>query len=310
MKYLLWTSICLSIPFSLNAGEVYRLSVKINQDKQNTKEETHTWYVEKREFRLKIDGQGRTVDYIFTGRSLLACLKVNDSNSINAVSIHKDLKKALESGLCIVAPINIMTSFFISPYHSISFVKTDESMKSTLKVEKFVSSGFNYAEKVSVPCEGHKRDFEFSFDVEKSDQIQITGKERACYVKANWRDSIWKEISRRLLQQPKAKDLRAKLKSQELQSLGILVNGEIEINQSEGKSKSPTSLKLFISLNKHEKSEIHARYFQKPESYQMVSTFQSAEKVLVNLNADKKEDDGNSVTAKQILRLFMFPVLP
>jgi hypothetical protein len=308
LKYIVLT-LGLTLSPQLFAGEVFQLNLNHEDSLSKKQEEKHTWYISGREFRLKIEGGGKVVDYIFTGRSLLACLKIIDANVVKGISIHKDLKKVMNSGLCIVAPINVMTSFLLSPLHSLSFVESDESMKSTVQIKKYTVSKAKATVHENIGCQRIKREFEYGYSSNAS--TKISGSSDACYTNTSWRKGLWREVSRRLLQQSQAKSLRTQLKTERIEKLGIPITGEIVIRQSTGSGKDiQSSLSTVkVTLKKHQKLTISQRYFKKPSSYQMISTFQSSDRVVAKLNISQKGSK-DEVDFGQILRIFIKPMVP
>ncbi|MDA9951134.1 hypothetical protein N9D31_01040 [Oligoflexaceae bacterium] len=295
--------LCLLQAANLFAGQVFQQTVHL--DKSNVSE-THTWYLSKKKFRLEISEDNRQVIYIFTGRSLLACLKGVNRNAKS--KIPPSWSAAIKNGVCLVAPVNLMTHFLISPLHMQFFLQTSESMQSQLTIEEYNTSSKESAEVSKIKCVNGERDYKFS-NVRASKTYSVTGGEKGCYLQTPWRKGLWREVSRRLLQQPKARETRQKLTKNKIGSLGLLLQGES--NFKESSSKSPWR-HYRIRMVKSESRKIPSGYFRKPSTFEMISTLQSKSGTVARLSKQDKTSESESdkdLGLDDLIRMFVQPLV-
>jgi hypothetical protein len=268
---------------------------------KDTLQEKHTWFIDATNFRLDADLPGRQASYIFNGKNLFACLRVTDVSVL--ANISKDaskFKERLQSGLCLAAPINIASSFYISPHNSISALDITESLQLTLNLDHFKSAPVaGTSASSATPCSQSKREYKYTyFAYLQNKDLTNVATESACLANdLNWRGSMWKQLSRTLLQQKQGRTLRTALDGQKVSEQGVEIakTGTYEI--LDGK-KSLRKIETTLSTQKVSKENRPDSIFAVPAGYEMIGSIKDRSAETVAAKSADTKDDAEAGTAK------------
>jgi len=283
------------------------LAIEVNVVQQNltsksgkdTLQEKHTWYIDSSNFRLDAELPGRQASYFFNGKNLFACLRVTDPSVLQSIS--KDatkFKERLQSGLCLAAPINISSSFFISPHNSISALDITESLQLTLNLDHFKSSPSAEAPtSTSTPCTQSKREYKYTYFayLQNKDLTNVATENTCIANELNWRSSMWKQLSRTLLQQKQGRSLRSALDGQKVSEQGVEVTKSGIYEIFDGK-KSLRKIETTLTTDKISKENKPDSIFAVPVGYEMIGSIK--DRTVETVAAKETEKETKDATDK------------
>ena len=272
-KHLVITAAALlsSAP-AARAGTVVTQSIEADFGK-GPERSTHVWSVDGPKFHLQIDGDHGTTQYIFNGKTLYACGKL-DEKQVDA--LYKDLgpaaRKALDSykeGACQVVPSNFMARFFLSPMASVESVDASDGLRVTLGVKDYKLEAQKPTRQVQgKDCEAFKRTYSVTRhgDDPKAAEASTVVEEEFCQSPAiSWRAGLWQEVAKAILRQPTGTPLIAELKKDHAALSGFVL--EASAKQSGGGKSGSFQLKTTSIKDE----EFAPKLFQTPKGFEVFS---------------------------------------
>lgn len=283
---------------ALFAGQTVEQAVKASLN-GTTHAATHTWSIDGEKFDLVVSSNGAERRFIFNGRVMYACGKLNAAQlkALGDISV-KDpgILKKFQSGVCQEVPSNFLVRFFLSPVSAIETIDLTDGLKLTIEIDDFQ---LNPAANKKI---GNSTLFGFSrsFTMKKSG-----GEGKATQsIKENFftndsleaRQNLWKEISKNLMRQPKGIELLKQLKKDRELVKGLIFESETTFETElagGGKISGTISVMTTNSIS----ADISGVRFKIPHDYEIFSPeslkllAESSQPVENKDASNKKKDD-------------------
>ncbi len=255
------------------AGTVITQSIETDFGK-GPERSIHVWSVDGPKFHLQIDGDRGTTQYIFNGKTLYACGKL-DAKQVDA--LYRDLspsaRKALDSykeGACQVVPSNFMARFFLSPMASVESVDASDGLRVTLGVKDYKLEMQKPARQVQgKDCEAFRRSYSVTRhgDDPKGAEASTAVQEEFCQSPAiTWRAGLWQEVAKAILRQPKGAALLIELKQDHEALSGFVLEASIKQSGAGGKTGS-----FLLKTTSIKDEEFAPKLFQTPKDFEVFS---------------------------------------
>lgn len=240
--------------------------------------ETHRanyqWFIDSDKFRLDISSNKGALSYIFNGKNFYACGKI-DQNTLEKMSNFsiKDLAliATIANGSCQAVPLNFMTRFFLSPAGAISTIDYSDGMKLTLSLEKYEFTQTGTGQSLASKCKKIDRNFSLEKNIEDNSKQTQSVKEASCISNSiDWRQSIWKQISRSLIRQPETRSLQRDLKKDLNNVEGMVLDSKETFSKTnkEGKPISG-SRKISTKMVKYN-SKVASKNYSIPAGFAVI----------------------------------------
>ena len=258
-------------------------------------EETHEWILTPRKFRLNVRNSSRQVDYIFNGRTFVACLKVHDPQILKHrdFETNKAVLKNIKTGICLQTPINVVASFFLSPHNFVSALDVTDSLQLRLELQEYLKSNAKPAIAEN-SCKSQKRNFNYKYFAYLNEKyLTNVVNESGCFRSdMNWRQPLWKQLSRTLLQQKTGRTLRNFIMKNKIHEEGLATSKQGTYHIRDGK-KTIRTISLNLKTEKVITAKDTRRDFTTPAEYQF---YQSTENITIASSDEpqKRETQGNA----------------
>lgn len=269
---LLIISLLLFISKPLFAGQVVEQTVKVSLNGA-THTAVHTWSIEAEKFDLEVKANGSDRRFIFNGRVMYACGKL-DAGQLKALGdINVKDAKALskfQSGVCQEVPSNFLVRFFLSPVSAIETIDLTDGLKLTIEIDDFQLNPAKSKKIGSATVSGFNR----SFTMKKSG----TDGKATQTIKENFftsgsleaRQNLWKELSKNLMRQPNGIDLLKQLKKDRELVKGLILESNTEFStELAGGGKNLGTIE--VTTTKSYSAAVSSIKFKIPNSYEVFS---------------------------------------
>jgi hypothetical protein len=292
-KHHLWNAgvgLLLALPATTGfSGYVITQTVETAGDGGGDKAQSkHVWSVDDGKFVLSISGGTGTTKYVFNGKTLYACGELDPKQT---ESLKKSLtaagKKQLDSyktGACQVVPSNFMARFFLSPMSSVESVDVTDGLRLTMAVQDYKIVPKDGKKKLLAhDCSGFQRSYTVvrTGDAGGKAPPPTVVSETFCQAPLSWRKSLWSEVAKSVLRQPKGRDLMQQLKKDQSQLGGFTLEAE----GSQGVAANRTHFKLkTVSIVE---AELSPKTFQTPFGFTIFSPENLELLAAANANAAK-----------------------
>ncbi len=259
-----------------HAGTRVQQTVTMQVDQQKITEK-HEWLLDAEQFRLQVSQPGREIHYIFNGQTFQACIRAPDAAHFTQPDGKKANAKildALKSGVCVPAPINVVTSFYLSPHNFVSALDITDSLQLRLKLKEL--SHVDGAKQTILGRECIKRESKMQYEYFaylSGHDLQNQAIEAGCVAAdLTWRRGLWRQLSRMLLQQKSGRELRQSLMEKKLEDEGLSLTKEASF-QIQDTGKKQRQVELSVATDKIEPSKFVSKDFAAPHGYQIQTHF-------------------------------------
>jgi hypothetical protein len=280
-----------------------------------TFDEKHTWFIEGKKFRLDSKIKGRISSFIFNNRNLFACIKADNNETASKMSVNSNNKNLIErfiKGVCIPVPINVATSFLISPHNTVNALDVTESLELRIKLKRYKS----LIPKIKGPtlsngnCKIRNRKYELNYYSYNSKKyLKNSVSESYCQDDSiNWRSGLWRQLSRIMLQQKSGPVFRKQLQKHKIPSLGFALEKTGQYAVFDGKKKIYNS-SVQLGTTSRTTTPSNPKMFALPSGFEVISTTKS--KVASNAKKPKVQQQDDVVEQEEsqlipaILRTFL-----
>jgi hypothetical protein len=253
------------------AGTIVEQSVQTQLGNESA-DSKYSWSIEGDQFNLKIVSADRETVYLFNGKNLYVCSKLDtkqlallDKNKVKRPELVEKLKK----GACQVAQSNFMARFFLAPMSAVESIDQSDGLLVTLSVNDYdVKTSKAAATHAGQGCKNRTRSFAI---VKKKDGDEIVTKvdEEFCEGDQTWRKGLYTEVVKSVMRQPGGKSLIKTLKQDYEGMPGLPLSNSSTFTISDGKSTLKGKVKLTTKSVKT--AAIDKRLFKTPEGYSVFS---------------------------------------
>ena len=244
----------------------------ISTDKNDFTEE-HRWLISEKKFRLNVQGKKRKVSYIFNGRTFVACLQADADEIKNSSLIKGDdsLLQQVTKGICINTPINVISSFFLSPHNFVSALDMTDSLQLRLQLRNYLATPPKKQTKKD--CKEISRKFSYQYFAYMNEKnLQNKANETVCYDPSlNWRSSMWRQLSRTLLRQKDGRTLRELIQKDKIFTEGFAVEKTASYEIKDGR-KTIRNITMTLKTESMKKVKTSSKDFKTPAGYDFYGT--------------------------------------
>ena len=284
----------LSSSTSAFAGQTIEQSVKVSiNDTAHTS--THSWYIDNDKFELTVNAHNAERRFIFNGKVMYVCgrLDASQQNIMTNLNISEQaLFKKYQNGVCQEVPSNFLVRFFLSPVAAIETIDLSDGLKLTLEIENFKLSETQTKKIAGIDTKGFSRSYTLKRTGSLGKTVHSFQESFFNSTQFKPRQNLWNEISKKLMRQPKGRELMKELKKDRDQVTGLILESEtiIEATLANGGRSSGT---ISVTTLKSGTSESPTPRFKIPQNYELFS----AESLKLVAKATEKKPE--SPTAKK-----------
>jgi hypothetical protein len=161
-------------------------------------------------FRLKVTSDGTDAVYLFNGKTLYLCGKLQPEAQKRLVGegiAESVLKARFSKGACQAAPTNFLVRFTLSPQAAVESVDITDGLKLTLGIDDYATSKADGAAKsvAGKGCAGLRRTYLLTRSDAKGGRPDLSSNlaEQGCLADALlWRQDLASETAKMVLRQP------------------------------------------------------------------------------------------------------------
>lgn len=235
--------------------------------------EEHQWLISEKKFRLNVQGKKRKVSYIFNSRTFVACLQADADEIKNSSLIKGDdsLLKQVTKGICINTPINVISSFFLSPHNFVSALDMTDSLQLRLQLRNYLATP--QKKQTKKDCKEISRKFSYQYFAYMNEKnLQNMASETVCYDSSlNWRSSMWRQLSRTLLRQKNGRTLRGLIEKDKIFAEGFAVEKTASYEIKDGR-KSIRNIAMTLKTESIKNVKTSRKDFKTPAGYDFYGT--------------------------------------
>jgi hypothetical protein len=261
---------CSNIGF---AAQTIEQSVKVSiNDRTHTS--THNWYIDNDKFDLTVASQNGERRFIFNGKVMYVCgrLDATQQNIMETMNITEQaIFKKYQNGVCQEVPSNFLVRFFLSPAAAIETIDLSDGLKLTLEIENFKLTSTQTKKIANLDTKGFSRSYMLTRTGSLGKTVHSFQESFFNSSEFKPRRSLWSEISKNLMRQPKGRDLMKELKKERELIDGLILENEtiIEATLANGGKTSGT---ISVTTLKSGTTDSLTSRFKIPSQYELFNT--------------------------------------
>jgi len=256
----------------LFAAQTIEQTVKVNIN-GNAHTSNHIWIIDKEKFELKVLANNSERRYIFNGKVMYVCgrLDASQENIMKDLNIsEKAMFKKYQKGVCQEVPSNFLVRFFLSPVAAIETIDLSDGLKLTLEIDSFKLSATQDKKIANIDAKGFSRSYTLIRSGSLGKTVYSFQESFFNSIQFEPRKNLWTEISKNLMRQPNGRTLLRELRKDRDQITGFILESEtiIEATLANGSKSSGT---ISVKTQKSGLTSISKAHFQIPQNYELFS---------------------------------------
>jgi hypothetical protein len=190
-----------------------------------------------------------------------------------------------------------MVRFFLSPLAAAESVDATDGLKLTLALSDYTKTTSHARQAAPQPCQATERTYTVSKAFEDGSKSDVAVKEDLCLdAGISWRDSLWQEVAKATIRQPRGASLMRSLKSDYNEHRGLPIQGRV--TQSVTTEKGEKLLLTYNVTTKESKTAtMSANAFLIPDGYTVISPEQLTKSIVAE-SATQNPKVGQSPNTK------------